>query len=146
MNGLTYLTPCLNSHWPLDLVIVMLGTNDLKKRFSLPAVDIAAGVGVLLDAVKRATPAWAGQPQLLLIAPPPIECIGWLGETFADGDGPSRRLASLYASQATMHGASFVDAAATVKVSPIDGIHLDAGDHKALGLAVALAVSRIVSV
>ncbi|MFN8458442.1 MAG: hypothetical protein U0401_27940 [Anaerolineae bacterium] len=58
-NGKEYLPPCLVSHKPLDLVIIMLGTNDLKKRFSLSAYDIA-GDGVLVDIVKKATPARMG--------------------------------------------------------------------------------------
>ena len=52
-NGKTYLIPCLETHKPLDLVIIMLGTNDLKKRFSLSAYDIAQGAGVLIDVVYK---------------------------------------------------------------------------------------------
>ena len=52
-NGQTYLIPCLASHAPLDLVILMLGTNDLKTRFSVSAFDIAAGARVLVDVVQR---------------------------------------------------------------------------------------------
>ena len=44
-----YLIPCLETHKPIDLVIIMLGTNDLKMRFSVPACDIAAGARVLVD-------------------------------------------------------------------------------------------------
>ncbi|MBQ9959278.1 MAG: acylhydrolase, partial [Oscillospiraceae bacterium] len=36
-NGYTYLMPCLQTHRPLDLVIIMLGTNDLERRFHVPA-------------------------------------------------------------------------------------------------------------
>ena len=50
-NGATYLRPCIQTHKPLDFVIIMLGTNDLKTRFSLPAYDIASGAGVLVDIV-----------------------------------------------------------------------------------------------
>ncbi len=51
--GKRHLPVCLASHAPLDLVIMMLGTNDTKKRYSAPSTDIAAGVGVLLDIVAR---------------------------------------------------------------------------------------------
>mgnify|MGYP001272416558 CR=1 FL=1 len=47
-NGRTYLRPCLMSHAPLDLVIIMLGTNDLKARFSQPASEVAMGIGCLI--------------------------------------------------------------------------------------------------
>jgi lysophospholipase L1-like esterase len=33
-NGRTYFGPCLQSHHPLDVVVIMLGTNDLKAEFN----------------------------------------------------------------------------------------------------------------
>src|SRR6185312_8487577 len=50
-NGQRYLQACLESHKPLDAIVLMLGTNDLKARFNLPASDIAAGAGVLLGII-----------------------------------------------------------------------------------------------
>jgi len=72
-NGKTYLIPCLPSHRPRDLVVLMLGTNDLKHRFSLTAFDIAAGIGTLIDMIltSRCGPA-NGAPQVLLLTPPPF--------------------------------------------------------------------------
>lgn len=55
-NGRAYLLPCLESHAPLDLVIIMLGTNDLKQRFRLPASDIAEAAGSLVKSVASASP------------------------------------------------------------------------------------------
>ena len=52
-NGQTYLIPCLETHRPLDLVTLMLGTNDLKKRFNLSAFDIAEGVRVLVNIIQK---------------------------------------------------------------------------------------------
>ena len=52
-NGKPYLLPCLLSHAPLDLVILMLGTNDLKSRYSLSAWDIASGVATLIDLIQK---------------------------------------------------------------------------------------------
>jgi len=51
-NGKTYLLPCLLSHRPLDVVVLMLGTNDMKQRYGLPAEDIARGAGVLAEIVR----------------------------------------------------------------------------------------------
>jgi lysophospholipase L1-like esterase len=56
-NGRTYLYPCLRSHRPLDVVAIMLGSNDLKHRFGKTAWDIAEGVGVLVTIVKTAARA-----------------------------------------------------------------------------------------
>ncbi len=81
-NGREYLIPCLETHRPLDLVIIMLGTNDLKQRFSLSAFDIAQGAGVLVKTVQQSDAGYAGSPPpVLLLAPPPIAT---LSEDFVD--------------------------------------------------------------
>lgn len=70
-NGKEYLIPCLESHKPLDLVIILLGTNDLKTRFSVTASDIASSAGVLVKmTLKSETGPALAAPQVLLIAPP----------------------------------------------------------------------------
>ena len=71
-NGKTYLYPCLLSHRPLDVVVIMLGTNDLKARFNKTPWEIAAGVGVLVDIVKTAAAGRnEGVPEILVVSPPP---------------------------------------------------------------------------
>ncbi|MFT3850616.1 MAG: SGNH/GDSL hydrolase family protein [Propionivibrio sp.] len=83
-NGLTYLTACLESHHPIDLVILMLGTNDLKARFALPALDIAAGGERLVQTIQHTGWGVDGKaPAILLAAPPPIDPQGDLAEMFA---------------------------------------------------------------
>ncbi|MFS0864311.1 SGNH/GDSL hydrolase family protein [Fredinandcohnia sp. 179-A 10B2 NHS] len=74
LNAFTYLHPCLMSHSPLDLVIIMLGTNDTKERFALTAYNIAQGIARLADKASK-TPAGAngGYPKVLILAPPPIK-------------------------------------------------------------------------
>ena len=70
-NGKTYLPPCLETHKPIDLVVLMLGTNDTKQRFSVPAFDIANSAGVLVEMILRsATGPEGSSPQVLLVAPP----------------------------------------------------------------------------
>ncbi len=72
-NGLPYLRPCLNSHKPIDVVILMLGSNDLKKNFHLTAEEIAAGAGELVDVIREFTSEKQGFiPKIILISPPLI--------------------------------------------------------------------------
>ena len=138
LNGRTYLVPCLNSHAPLDLVIILLGTNDLKTRFSLPAVDIAGGAGVLVDIVKRSGTGPGGRPPaVLLVAPPPILDVPVDPESFADGQARSREFGRLYRRVAQLLGCHFLDAGEIIRSSATDGIHLDAGEHRKLGQACA---------
>ncbi len=142
-NGLTYLTPCLESHWPLDAIVLMLGTNDLKARFGLPPFDIASGVGKLLDAIVRAVPDWTSAPKLFLLCPVPVVEAGWLSEMFGGGAEKSRRLAPLYRAQAEMYGAAFFDAGTVAEVSPVDGVHFEAAGQAAIGKAVAGELKRL---
>ena len=55
-NGATYLDPCLHSHGPIDLVVLMLGTNDLKIRFQATPTDIGKGIDRLIKMIKSITP------------------------------------------------------------------------------------------
>ena len=142
-NGKTYLQPCLESHWPLDVIVVMLGTNDLKPRFSLSTHDIAFGMGALLFALKSLIPAWTTPPKVLLLSPPPATSSGWLAPIFWGAKSKARPMAALYKEQAQRNGAAFFDAGTVAKVSPLDGVHFDAASHKALGLAVAAEVTKI---
>ena len=135
-NGLSTLRACLESHLPLDLVVLMLGTNDLKARFSMTASDIAASVGVLLAEVRTTTAAQVTPPRLLVVSPVPIEETGFLGAMFRGGAAKSRELSPLYAEIAGQHDAAFFDAGAVARVSAIDGIHFKADQHALLAKAL----------
>lgn len=141
-NGLATLRPCLESHLPLDLVVLMLGTNDLKARFSVTPFDIASSVEVLLNEIVACKAGRDGRPpRLLLVAPVPIEEVGFLGAMFEGGAVKSRQLASLYEAVAGRQGAVFFDAGSVVRVSPVDGIHFEADGHHRLGAALADAIA-----
>ncbi len=139
-NGLRTLRACLESHVPLDLAVLMLGTNDLKTRFSATAADIAASIERLLREILLCTASFGPSPRLLLIAPAPIEEVGGLGAILQGGAAKSRALAPLYRAVALRHGASFLDAGAVIRVSPVDGVHFEADQHHLLGAAVAAAI------
>jgi lysophospholipase L1-like esterase len=140
-NGLALLPAALESHRPIDLVTIMLGTNDCKQRFNVPPVEIAESVSLLLHLVRHSYMGPAGgQPAILLVAPPPLLEAGCLGEIFAGGAAKSARLAEFYATVATRHGAGFLDAGKVITSSPMDGVHFDAEEHTKLGHAVAAAV------
>jgi lysophospholipase L1-like esterase len=144
-NGRTYLLPCLLSHRPLDVVALMLGTNDLKARFNASAWDIAAGLGTLLDVIQAAAAGTQGTtPQILLIAPPPVlRQLPSHAEMFDGAFDKSRALAARYAALARMRAVHFLDAGAVAESSAADGFHLDPEAHRAIGQAVAAAIRRI---
>lgn len=140
-NGLAVLPAILHSHRPLDLVVLMLGTNDLKARFSVTAADVGHACARLLReiAVSGAGPA-GGAPARLLVCPPPIAAVGWLGDIFAGGAETSRELPAALAEAARAEGAAFFDAGAVIATDPRDGIHFSQASHRRLGAALAPAV------
>ncbi len=144
-NGKTYLAPCLETHRPIDLVVLMLGTNDLQQRLSVPAFDIGRSIGALLQIIGRSAAGRAGQaPRVLLIAPPALARLTAFAEMFAGGTEKSRLLGCYYKEQATLAGCEFLDAAGIIRSSDIDGIHLEPAEHQTLGRAVAERVRAAV--
>jgi lysophospholipase L1-like esterase len=143
-NGKPYLLPCLETHVPLDLVIIMLGTNDLKSRFSLSAFDIACGIKPLLEIVASVAPKNGGlKPQTLVVAPPPLGRLSMLADMFEGGIKKSNLFAGQYEAIARLFDSPFLDAGATVKSSNTDGIHFDPDQHQLLGEAIASSVQNI---
>jgi lysophospholipase L1-like esterase len=143
-TGRRHLMPCLESQAPLDLVVLMLGTNDTKKRYSAPPVDIAAGVGVLLDIIARSAAGRDGKaPPVLVMAPVPLTKLTEFAQIFDGGVEKSRALAPLYAELAKARGCHFFDAGKVTTCSDLDGVHFEAPAHKALGQAVAKEVRKI---
>jgi lysophospholipase L1-like esterase len=134
----------LGSHLPLDLVIVMLGTNDLKPRFAVPAADIALSAEKLVMQIGASTAGpGGGAPRVLMVAPPPILEVGPLAPLFAGGAAKSAAFGRLFGEAAARRGAAFLDAGRVIASSPLDGIHFDAPAHEALGRAMAAEVARL---
>ena len=148
MAGIDYFWPCLDSQSPLDLVILMLGTNDLKLRFALDAESIAFSFNRYLNCLK-VTPMMGERPRLLLVSPILLDegykqnpvFHGMFGE---DGVARSRTLAPAYRRFAEENGIEFMDAAAYAKASPVDGVHMAAADHHSLGVEMARRVRGII--
>ena len=110
-NAKPYLQPCLESHVPLDLVVIMLGTNDLKSRFSLSAFDIASGIKPLLEIVAAIAPKNGGvKPHALVIAPPPLSRLSLLANMFDGGREKSAQLAPYYEAIAGLFDSHFLNA------------------------------------
>lgn len=141
-NGLPYLAPCLLSHRPVDLLIIMLGTNDVKRIYGQTASEIACGAGALVD-IARGTLAGPGgtPPRIVLVSPVPVVLTPH-SEMWGYGPGieESRRLAGMYQLMAAGKGVGFFDAGSVAQVSPLDGVHLDEANHAALGAAMAEVV------
>ena len=143
LDGAAYLPACLASHLPLDLVVVMLGTNDLKAMFARSPLRIALGAGRLLDIVQTigvgVGTAYPG-PRALLVCPPRLAAMQEFAEMFAGGHAKSAALPPFYAALAGASGAGFLDANTVIATDGADGLHFTAAAQRALGHGVAAAV------
>lgn len=151
-NGETYLTPCLLSHRPLDLVILMLGSNDLQRAIGMTEERLPVGITRLVELVQALPKAGRGNkpPAILLIAPGEIlpSDPGGRTEVYAKFGGDEGRRLSLLFPQAYERVARekncyFLNGQLYAKPGPADGVHLDADSHIRLGKAVAGLVCTI---
>ena len=143
-SGSAYLPPCLESHKPLDLVIIMLGTNDLKVRFSLPPSDIARGAGRLADIVKKSGCGPGGSaPRVLLLVPPEVRRLSNFAEMFAGSREKSLAFPRAYAEIAAEEGVPVLDIGRTVRFGDTDGIHFEADQLPVLGKLAADEARRL---
>jgi lysophospholipase L1-like esterase len=143
-NGLKYLIPCLESHAPVDLVLLMLGTNDLKARFSVSAFDIASSAGVLVNSIHQSSFGPGGKnPKVLLMCPPPLGKMSYLAELFTDGVKNSLELAKYYKKIARLYGCDYLDVAEVISPSDIDGVHYGEKEVEKLGMELVKIVKQI---
>lgn len=144
MNGRQGLRIALQSHGPVDVLTIMLGTNDVKARFASTPEMVMAGVAGLVDVAQSLEMQQRhGGFKILLICPPPVEEVGPIMGEFYGGAARSRALAPLYRTFAEARGCGFLDAGQVIAVSPVDGVHYDAEAHGKLGRAVAEAIRAL---
>lgn len=146
-NGKTYLSPCLESHSELDLVIIMLGTNDLKDYFGLTAADVAGGLKALIGVVKMSGSGRQGTPpEILVVAPPPIGTLSLLAGIYGKQAAPkSKELPAQIQLITQLLKTHFMDAGQVVASSELDGVHWEADQHERFARAVHEKIKTILS-
>jgi lysophospholipase L1-like esterase len=142
-NGLTYLTPCLHSHMPIDIVVIYLGTNDTGDRYSLPAETVAYAVGRLVRVVRTSEAGPNGSaPQVLVVCPPPFGQLDPEG-SFANAGAKSRQLGRWFADVCRELECELLDLDRIAAYSDLDGIHLEADGQAAVAAAVEERLRRM---
>ncbi|WP_207477623.1 SGNH/GDSL hydrolase family protein [Arenibaculum pallidiluteum] len=142
LDGSAYLSAAVATHHPLDLVVIMLGTNDVKTMFDRSAYRIALGMGKLIDIVAQ-TKGGVGTaypaPKVLVLAPPPLGKLAppSRAERFAGGVEKTKELPRYYEPVARAAGAEFLDVGKLASTDGVDGVHLSPEAHKAIGTGVA---------
>ena len=145
--GIDVIFPVLMSHEPVDLLVIMLGTNDTKERFGCNAECISVGLERLIAKAKSIECWKNGQPKILLIAPPHIlEGLyeGPFGGIMGTGcPEKSRELARFYKAVAQRRGCAFLDAEGIAEFNKTDCMHLTRKGHKALAEKIAELVPQL---
>ncbi|MCS5661655.1 MAG: SGNH/GDSL hydrolase family protein [Dehalococcoidia bacterium] len=145
-SGSDVLPILLESHRPLDLAIIMLGTNDLKLDFNLTVAEIAQGAKTLCELVMNSEYLEDHPPEILLISPTHIghNILPEDKEFFIQAREKSLQFAEHYEKAAAEAGVHFLDAAKVAKVSEVDGVHWDASQHKEFGELLSGLIQKII--
>jgi lysophospholipase L1-like esterase len=149
-NGKAYLVPCLDSHTPLNVVILMLGTNDLKIEFRRSAQDIAQAIEGLVSDIRQYSQDKNGNPpKIVLVSPIHIDNEApYFAELYTDyydehSAQESHKLAAAFSEIAQKTGCEFVDAASASKAGD-DGIHFGEASEAPLAELLKTKVSQLV--
>jgi lysophospholipase L1-like esterase len=143
-NGRRQFPAILQTHTPVDLVVILLGVNDLKPRLRLSGVDIASSAAKLVDMARTLAYAPAGgPPKVLLVCPPPLGNLKGTSLVFQGAEATSRELAIHYQAVATSRGCHFLDAGAHLQASEVDGVHWDPEANRQFSEALAPVVRSI---
>lgn len=145
LNGAEYLPAAIAAHLPLDLVVIMLGTNDTKAQFGRTPFRIALGAGHLVEIAQSSGEMFGGgwyaydAPEVLLVAPPPMGPQTVFAEVFEGDLGVARSqgMAPAFEAVAQAAGVGFFDAGSVVSTDGVDGVHLTAETQRTLGAAMA---------
>lgn len=143
-SGKDLLPILVECHSPLDLLIIMLGTNDLQPYRRLTPAEVARGCAVLVDLARLAPrPSGTNPPEILLVAPPALkETSGLMAFVFDGAEQASELLPRAIEEVAEDRKCHFF-AADAVPITLADGIHLDEPSHQRLGSALAPLVRKI---
>lgn len=147
-NGLASVDVCMMMQMPADLVVLMLGTNDVKEFFNATPYVIARGAQRLIERISAGGYGPGGDaPEILLVSPirmhPDLER-GWLGEEFGRGAlERDAQLAGCLERIAQNCGVHFLDAGAHITANPADGVHMDEAGHAALAELIHAKVLEI---
>ncbi len=146
-NGLPYFQPCIETHAPLDLIIIMLGTNDCKDILNASPAEIAMGLARLIKIAKDpALYLGAPVPKILVAVPVPIDegatklPMGMISMKQVE---KSRALAAQYKNTAKMNGCEYIDLGEYAKTTTYEGIHLNVEAHAAVANALEKKIREI---
>jgi lysophospholipase L1-like esterase len=149
-NGLQTLPAVLAKQAPLDLVIIMLGTNDIRDELNRSPEQISQGVSELVQSVHKHHAGIFTQyaePKVLVVVPPTISDTSQtpIHQFFASAQLKSQQLSTAYRQSAKQAGYTIIDAGELTTISSVDGVHMTQAEHALLGKKMAPIVRHILA-
>lgn len=148
-NGLKELTTFLDAHYPVDLVIFDLGTNDTKSQFNRSPEEITEGMREIIRRTQASSYGLFGNPPKILVLSPlsiiePENPHPAFAALFTkESQVKCQKLPLLYQQMTQQEQVEFLDVTKVVKPSKIDGLHLNQTQHQLLGIKIAEKVTEI---
>ncbi|MEM8648936.1 MAG: SGNH/GDSL hydrolase family protein [Pseudomonadota bacterium] len=147
-NGSRTLPTALYAHAPLDLVIILLGINDLQPHIAGSSLAAMDGLRRLVTIIQthESGPDYPA-PKVLIISPPHLcETDDQIyAEYFLNMIDQSRDLAVKFEQISKEKSCAFFDAANVCKASPVDGVHMDEENTINLGKALVPVVKGLLN-
>ncbi len=141
-NGIKYIIPCIESHKPLDLLIIMLGSNDIKDKFNYSTSDIASELELMLEKIQAYNMFHLDNKMKVLVIAPPIVSEGvkksWFSDsyTFESCNKKTKELYNYYKMACNKYNCYAMDSNLYIETSKYDGIHIDEENQNKLGVAI----------
>ena len=142
LSGVCYLKPYLESE-SLDIIIIALGTNDLKKRFNLSSEQIAQGLEGLIEQIDFFY-SDTKKPDVVILSPAHVKNIGSYKQIYEGVWNKNPCLTALFYDVSKNKSTHFLDLQQIVNVSNIDGIHFCSQAHKIIALSLSKMITKLV--
>ncbi len=143
-NAASSLDPMLESHYPIDGAILMLGTNDCKTLYNASAYVIGKGIERCLDILEK----YVAPEKILLVSPINLGDDVWHPEKDPEFDAnsvsTSRELKEVYRGIAKRRGTAFLAASDYVSASDVDDEHMDEDGHRVFADVVSKELEKII--
>ncbi len=144
-----FFVKCIKKYYPFDMMVIMLGTNDLRPEFKFSANDIAENIGKLVELVLKYDYNGGDVPKVIMVSPPYVKPgvstskNAYMFGLKEDCVERSKELIVPYKKKADELGVYFLDAATYAEVSEIDSLHLDEEGHMDLANGIGKFIYSI---
>lgn len=129
-NGTSCLPMVLDSQWPIDIIILSIGLNEIKSIFNWTAVEVAEKLGGIIDLIKSRKPNFHEyDPRIVILSQPEVNNTGFWGDLWVGADEKSRQLFKEYKKLAETKGVEFIDLSGATPDEK-DGVHIDENGHR----------------